>query len=84
MIDDTNTVDRKYRLIGVVSHIGDSSVVGHYISDVYDCKENEWKSYNDSSVKKVSYFCYFDGSYIHSFHLTSYFNYTSFIIIIGS
>ena len=51
---DTNGVSRKYRLIGVVSHIGDSSVVGHYTSDVYDCKESEWKSYDDLSVKKVS------------------------------
>jgi len=51
---DANGVNRKYRLIGVVSHIGDSSVVGHYTSDVYDCKESEWKSYDDLNVKKIS------------------------------
>ena len=51
---DANGVNRKYRLIGVVSHIGDSSVVGHYTSDVYDCKESEWKSYDDLNVKKAS------------------------------
>ena len=44
----------------MVSHIGDCSFTGHYISDVFDCKECEWKSYNDSTVSKASssLFCF--------------------------
>ncbi|XP_065052207.1 ubiquitin carboxyl-terminal hydrolase 37-like isoform X2 [Rhopilema esculentum] len=45
---------RQYNLVGIVSHIGDSSVAGHYICDVFDFKEKVWKSYNDSSVKKIT------------------------------
>ncbi len=53
----SNAPPKKYRLLGIVSHMGDSSDTGHYISDVFDCKGKEWKSYNDSAVKKVRETC---------------------------
>eukprot|EP00794_Sanderia_malayensis_P019374 gene19374-21297_t len=43
---------KNYKLIGIISHIGNSLESGHYISDVFDFKEQIWKSYNDSAVKK--------------------------------
>eukprot|EP00794_Sanderia_malayensis_P017729 gene17729-19501_t len=45
---------KNYKLIGIISHIGNSLESGHYISDVFDFKEQIWKSYNDSAVKKVT------------------------------
>ncbi|XP_077997555.1 ubiquitin carboxyl-terminal hydrolase 37-like [Glandiceps talaboti] len=42
-----------YQLISVVSHIGSSSSMGHYISDVYDVKKKTWLSYDDTEVDKT-------------------------------
>jgi ubiquitin C-terminal hydrolase len=41
-----------YRLVGVVSHLGQSSNSGHYISDVLNIKTNTWSSYDDLKVEK--------------------------------
>uniref|UniRef100_UPI001E1B3334 ubiquitin carboxyl-terminal hydrolase 29 n=1 Tax=Jaculus jaculus TaxID=51337 RepID=UPI001E1B3334 len=43
---------RTYRLISVISHIGDSSE-GHYVSDVYDFQKQAWFLYNDMSVSEI-------------------------------
>ncbi|XP_056289419.1 ubiquitin carboxyl-terminal hydrolase 37 isoform X2 [Pseudoliparis swirei] len=42
-----------FRLISVVSHIGNSSSSGHYISDVYDMKKQSWLTYNDLDVSRT-------------------------------
>ncbi|XP_071510622.1 ubiquitin carboxyl-terminal hydrolase 37-like [Diadema antillarum] len=42
-----------YRLVSIVSHIGSSSLAGHYISDVYDPEKRSWLSYDDSNVMKT-------------------------------
>ncbi|XP_062972823.1 ubiquitin carboxyl-terminal hydrolase 37 isoform X2 [Elgaria multicarinata webbii] len=42
-----------YRLISVVSHIGDTSSSGHYISDVYDIRKQAWFTYNDLEVSRT-------------------------------
>ncbi|XP_047334441.1 ubiquitin carboxyl-terminal hydrolase 14 [Impatiens glandulifera] len=38
----------KYRLIGLVSHIGTSTQCGHYVSHIY--KEGRWVIFNDEKV----------------------------------
>lgn len=43
-----------YRLIGIVNHLGESSTSGHYISDIYDIKKNEWSSFDDENVSIIS------------------------------
>ena len=48
---------RKYKLIGVITHIGDSSMDGHFISYCREPFENgEWNKYNDAFVTKVGDF----------------------------
>lgn len=48
-----NHLDKhSYRLIGVVSHLGQSSNSGHYISDVLNLKTNTWSIYDDLKVEK--------------------------------
>ncbi|XP_004860172.1 ubiquitin carboxyl-terminal hydrolase 26 [Heterocephalus glaber] len=43
-----------YRLIGIISHLGNSHNSGHYISDVYDFKKQVWFTYNDLLVSRIS------------------------------
>ncbi|KRZ53157.1 Ubiquitin carboxyl-terminal hydrolase 37 [Trichinella nativa] len=45
---------RSYKLCAVVNHIGLSCQTGHYITDVYDWKENEWFCFDDSKAKLTS------------------------------
>ncbi|XP_032222753.2 ubiquitin carboxyl-terminal hydrolase 37 isoform X1 [Nematostella vectensis] len=51
--DNGEVLTHSYRLVSVVSHLGNMSSVGHYISDVYDCKCDEWTSYDDCTASKV-------------------------------
>ncbi|XP_022102981.1 ubiquitin carboxyl-terminal hydrolase 37-like [Acanthaster planci] len=43
-----------YHLTSIVSHIGSTSLIGHYISDVFDSKKSTWLSYDDSQVVRMS------------------------------
>ncbi|XP_041484516.1 ubiquitin carboxyl-terminal hydrolase 37-like [Lytechinus variegatus] len=45
-------LNNAYRLVSIVSHIGSTSMTGHYISDVYDVEKKCWLSYDDSTVMK--------------------------------
>eukprot|EP00057_Strongylocentrotus_purpuratus_P022124 XP_011676598.1 PREDICTED: ubiquitin carboxyl-terminal hydrolase 37 isoform X1 [Strongylocentrotus purpuratus] len=45
-------LNNAYRLVSIVSHIGSTSMNGHYISDVYDVEKKCWLSYDDSTVMK--------------------------------
>ncbi|XP_039730658.1 ubiquitin carboxyl-terminal hydrolase 26 [Pteropus medius] len=42
-----------YRLIGVISHLGNSPNSGHYISDAYDFERQIWFTYNDLQVSSI-------------------------------
>nr|XP_008247264.2 ubiquitin carboxyl-terminal hydrolase 29-like [Oryctolagus cuniculus] len=42
-----------YRLISVISHIGNSPCAGHYISDVYDFQKQAWFTYSDLRVAEI-------------------------------
>ncbi|KAI5938362.1 Ubiquitin carboxyl-terminal hydrolase 26 [Manis javanica] len=42
-----------YQLIAVVSHLGDTSSTGHYISDAYDFERQRWFTYNDTHVSRI-------------------------------
>ncbi|KAG8432268.1 hypothetical protein GDO86_016782 [Hymenochirus boettgeri] len=50
---ETGDLAHSYRLISVVSHIGNSSSSGHYISDAYDIKKQAWFTYNDLEVSRT-------------------------------
>ncbi|XP_020007650.2 ubiquitin carboxyl-terminal hydrolase 26 [Castor canadensis] len=45
-----------YRLIGVISHLGNTPHSGHYISDAYDFKTQQWFTYNDVQVSSIPEF----------------------------
>nr|XP_045735672.1 ubiquitin carboxyl-terminal hydrolase 26 [Mirounga angustirostris] len=42
-----------YRLVGVVSHLGQTPNSGHYISDAYDFERQVWFTYNDLQVSSI-------------------------------
>ena len=46
----------KYKLIGVISHIGESGMSGHFIAYCKDPISNLWNKYNDAIVTKVEDF----------------------------
>ena len=53
-VDTETSLDEfSYGLVSVVSHVGSSASVGHYISSVYDIKTNQWTRYDDITAKKV-------------------------------
>ena len=45
-----------YRLIGVITHIGESSMSGHFIAYCRDPITNNWHKYNDAIVIDVNNF----------------------------
>ncbi|ELV09456.1 ubiquitin carboxyl-terminal hydrolase 26 [Tupaia chinensis] len=50
---DADKGDPTYRLIGVVSHLGNTPNSGHYVSDAYDFERQLWFSYNDLQVSNI-------------------------------
>ncbi|XP_078326468.1 ubiquitin carboxyl-terminal hydrolase 37-like isoform X4 [Crassostrea virginica] len=52
--NEKGELPQSYRLVSVVNHIGASSFVGHYISDVFDAEKKCWFSFDDSRVSKTS------------------------------
>ena len=46
----------EYKLIGVITHIGESSMSGHFISYCRDPITNKWHKYNDAIVSEVNNF----------------------------
>ena len=60
-LDLTNYIELKdigckYRLIGVITHIGESSMSGHFIAYFRDPINDDWYKYNDAIVNKVENF----------------------------
>ena len=45
-----------YRLIGVITHLGESGMGGHFIAYCKNPISNEWNKYNDSIVSQVENF----------------------------
>ena len=45
-----------YKLIGVITHIGESSMSGHFIAYCKDPITNKWYKYNDAIVSDVNDF----------------------------
>ena len=53
---ELNNTGYKYKLIGVITHIGESSMSGHFISYCRDPITEKWYKYNDSIVNEVNDF----------------------------
>ena len=45
-----------YKLIGVITHIGESSMSGHFIAYCRDPISDKWHKYNDAIVSEVNNF----------------------------
>ena len=52
-VQKANDTPVKYRLLGIIVHIGPSSMSGHFIS--YCRKDNSWYKFNDSIVSKATF-----------------------------
>ena len=48
-----NGTGYKYKLIGVISHIGESGMGGHFIAYCRDPIQNKWNKFNDAIVTEV-------------------------------
>ena len=46
----------RYKLIGVITHLGESGEGGHFIAHCSSPVDGEWYTYNDSIVKKIDDF----------------------------
>ncbi|XP_042527687.1 ubiquitin carboxyl-terminal hydrolase 26 [Dipodomys spectabilis] len=53
MINADKDAAYTYRLIGVISHIGNTPHSGHYISDAYNFNRQKWFTYNDLHVMSI-------------------------------
>ena len=58
MLDISNYVSQnnggvKYRLIGVITHLGENGQGGHFIAHCKSPIDNEWYTYNDAIVTKI-------------------------------
>ena len=45
-----------YKLIGVITHLGESSMSGHFIAFCKDPLNGKWYKYNDEIVDEVNDF----------------------------
>ncbi|CAL4173051.1 unnamed protein product, partial [Meganyctiphanes norvegica] len=55
--DDDITMDdnrHTYRLMSIISHFGLTTKTGHYVSDVYNVKEDSWFHYDDETVTPIT------------------------------
>ena len=52
--DQQNT--NKYKLIGVITHLGNSGEDGHFIAHCFSPIDKEWYTYNDAIVTKITDF----------------------------
>ena len=55
-IQMNNTNDNIYKLIGVITHIGNSGEDGHFIAHCLSPIDNQWYTYNDAIVNKITEF----------------------------
>ena len=53
---DKKETGYKYKLLGVITHIGESSMSGHFIAYCRDFINNKWYKYNDAIVTEVEDF----------------------------
>ncbi|MGH0117663.1 UNVERIFIED_CONTAM: hypothetical protein FKN15_041855 [Acipenser sinensis] len=50
---ETGELCSSYRLISLVSHLGNRVSTGHYISDVYDFLADKWLTYDDEKASET-------------------------------
>ena len=50
-----NNEDIQYELIGIISHLGDSSMSGHFIAICKNPVDKKWYKFNDAIVSESSY-----------------------------
>eukprot|EP00474_Spongospora_subterranea_P010388 CRZ10846.1 hypothetical protein [Spongospora subterranea] len=43
-----------YKLIGAITHLGESTSFGHYVAHVYRHEDNRWVYFNDDKVSEVA------------------------------
>merc|ERR1712178_654758 len=50
--DDASSVnsDHIYNLMSIVCHLGQSASRGHYVSDVYNPKTDNWSCFDDETI----------------------------------
>ena len=53
---EMNQTGCNYKLIGVITHLGESGMGGHFIAYCKDPITNQWHKYNDSIVSEVNNF----------------------------
>ena len=46
----------KYKLIGVITHLGESGASGHFIAHCLSPIDNKWYTYNDAIVNEIDDF----------------------------
>ena len=51
-----NNTGCRYKLIGVITHIGESGMGGHFIAFCYDYNSDKWIKYNDEIISDVNNF----------------------------
>lgn len=51
---EKGNLPHSYQLVSVVAHIGNSSVSGHYLSDVLDLRTDKWYSFDDKEVRQTT------------------------------
>ncbi|XP_048869693.1 ubiquitin carboxyl-terminal hydrolase 37-like isoform X2 [Brienomyrus brachyistius] len=42
----------RYQLVGILSHLGSSTISGHYISDTFTMEEKGWLAFSDHIVTR--------------------------------
>jgi ubiquitin C-terminal hydrolase len=51
-----NNTSNNYKLIGVITHLGNSGEDGHFIAHCFNPIDKEWYTYNDAIVTKIEDF----------------------------
>jgi len=59
----------KYKLTGVITHLGESSMSGHFIAFCIDQTNKKWYKYNDSMVDEVADF---EKDVVHNSNIMPY------------
>ena len=53
IIQKQNNESVKYKLIGVITHLGESGESGHFIAHCLSPIDKQWYTYNDASVSLI-------------------------------
>ncbi|CAG0913243.1 unnamed protein product [Notodromas monacha] len=64
----------RYRLVGVISHVGERTASGHYTADVYKASEDAWYHCDDMSVSKKNEHTVLNGRNLSQGYIFFYMN----------